>query len=147
MILFTLTVSRYLGKTFILNGKNTNQLGVIGQIFNFEGLESKVRVTDLERTLIDITVRPVYSGGTQTVQKAFEFAKDRVSIPKLLNTLSKLKHLYPYHQAIGYYLEQANYKKEDIDLLKAIPQEFNFYLTNQIVKPMFNEKWKLFIAE
>lgn len=134
-------------RIFILNGKNTNQLGVIDQTFNFEGFESKVRVTDLERTLIDITVRPIYSGGIQTVQKAFELAKERVSIPRLLHILSKLKHLYPYHQAIGYYLEQANYKKEDIELLKAIPQEFNFYLTNQIDDPLFNEKWKLFVVK
>lgn len=44
-----------------LNGGDTRQLGVIKFPFRAEGYE--VNVTDVERTLIDATVRPVYAGG------------------------------------------------------------------------------------
>lgn len=40
-------------------------------------------VTGPERTLIDITVRPFYSGGPKAVLEAYRQAKDVVSIQKL----------------------------------------------------------------
>ncbi len=43
----------------LLNGQYTNRLGVINKI-NDENSE-EYNITDIERTLIDITVRPAYS--------------------------------------------------------------------------------------
>ena len=44
----------------LLNGMHTGKLGV-EEIEGFEG--ERIHVTNVERTLIDITVRPMYSGG------------------------------------------------------------------------------------
>jgi len=57
-----------------------------------------VRVTNLERTLIDAVVRPAYSGGVFEVAKAFELAKDQVSVNAMGAMLGKLRFAYPFHQ-------------------------------------------------
>lgn len=62
--------------------------------------------------------------------KAFENAKGDVSINKLVSMLQKLDFTYPYHQAIGYYLERAGYKTSQIALLDNFPKESDFYLTH-----------------
>ncbi|MBA3814326.1 MAG: MarR family transcriptional regulator [Alphaproteobacteria bacterium] len=44
----------------------------------------KIRITDLERTLIDGLMRPTYCGGFREVLNAFSIAKDRLDIHKLI---------------------------------------------------------------
>lgn len=134
-------------RIFMVNGKNTEQLGVIDKTVVYEEMEVSIKLTDIERTLIDATVRPIYAGGTAIVQKAYELAKDRVSIPKLIATLNKLRYLYPYHQAIGYYLEKAGYDEQSIKLFEVMPKEYDFYLCNQIKNASYVDKWKLYVPK
>ncbi|MET5019919.1 hypothetical protein AAHH78_32915, partial [Burkholderia pseudomallei] len=95
-------------KIYLLKGAHTGHLGVITEPVTDEGgQEVLASLTNLERTLIDITVRPVYAGGVFEVDKAFELAKDRVSINRLVPILRKLDFAYHYHQAIRYNLERA----------------------------------------
>ena len=49
-----------------------------------EQLRRLVDLTDVERTLIDITVRPHYAGGVYQVKEAFETARERVSVGRLI---------------------------------------------------------------
>src|SRR5262249_31974059 len=72
-------------RVIFLNGKNTANLGVIEQEFDAAGGErfGRIRVTNVERTLIDITVRPVYSGGVSEVLKAFSLAREHISANRL----------------------------------------------------------------
>lgn len=84
----------------LLNGRNTGAMGV--ESIHDES-PTQTSITNLERTLIDITVRPIYSGGVYMVAQAFENAK-QVSIPRLAKYLQRLKYTYPFQQAIGYYL-------------------------------------------
>jgi predicted transcriptional regulator of viral defense system len=125
----------------LLNGMNTNNYGVE----NFFDGENTFKVTDIERTLIDIAVRPSYAGGVFEVVKAYRKAKGKnVSINKLVSMLKHLKYTYPFHQAIGFYLEKSGYSENQINLLLDIPIEYNFYLTYQILDKDYSEKWKLF---
>jgi predicted transcriptional regulator of viral defense system len=129
-------------KIYLLNGMYTGKLGVI----NLNGPEGElIFVTDVERTLIDITVRPSYSGGVFEVLKAFKFAKGKVSINKLTAMLKNLDYLYPYHQAIGFYLDRAGvYKESTINLLKKFEIEFDFYLTHQMKDMDYSKEWRLY---
>lgn len=127
-------------KIFLLNGKNTGRLGV--EEFQLNEL---IPVTNIERTLIDISVRPFYSGGVSQVLNAYKLAKDKnVSINKLTALLEKINYIYPYHQVIGFYLETAGYKESQIELLNKFEIKYNFYLTYNMIEKEYSPKWKLF---
>lgn len=132
----------------LVNGKNTNQLGVITETVHYDSeTPIRVRLTNLERTLIDITVRPIYAGGISEVQKAFLLAKDQVSINTLAALLPKIGHTYPYHQAIGFYLERAGYKSRSLDLLRRFPMNYDFYLTNEMGEIDYIKDWRLYVPK
>jgi hypothetical protein len=103
-----------------------------------------VPTTKLERTLIDITVRPAYAGGVFEVLSAFKGALDRVSIPTLVATLRRLKYVYPYHQAIGFYLQRAGHPSEQLQRLKSLGLNFDFYLAHKMPEPQYDKEWRVF---
>lgn len=129
-------------KICILYGMYTGSLGIIGS----KGPEGeKLRITNVERTLIDITVRPFYAGGVFEVLKAFKLAKDQISVNRLAVILKKIGYVYPYHQAIGFYLEKSGaYKKSSIDIFRKMDKNYDFYLTYQIQDKEYSKDWRLF---
>jgi len=125
----------------ILNGKQTGNLGVL--ISEIKGIGT-ISLTNIERTLIDIAVRPVYSGGAYEVLKAYKAPTGLASIAKIVEYLEKINHVYPYHQNIGFYLERSGFPEESVSMLHRIKREFTFYLDYRIENPKFSEKWNLF---
>jgi hypothetical protein len=89
-------------------------------------------------------VRPNYSGGIYEVLHAYEAAKDRVSVNRLMATLKKLDYTYPYHQAIGFYMEQAGYSESVLKLVEKMEIKYDFYLTYKMKEPEYSERWKLY---
>lgn len=103
------------------------------------------KVSDLERTLIDISVRPFYSGGVTQVLEAFSNAKSILNTDKLYNYYSRMNFTYPYHQVIGFYLDKAGYtEKEYQKFLHHNSPEFKFYLTYNILHKEYSTKWNLY---
>jgi hypothetical protein len=130
----------------ILNGGNTDNLGVFPR--KIADGQTEIRITDIERTLIDATVRPAYSGGVHQVLAAFHRAsKDNVSVNRLVSYLMRINYTYPYHQAIGFYMERAGFRPSQIELLDEFKIEFNFYLDYGLKNPDFNSRWRLFIPK
>src|SRR5262249_35766427 len=126
----------------LLNGKNTGRLGVT----TLEG--TRLSVTDIERTLIDIAVRPVYSGGVQEVAHAYEIAEGKFSVNRLVAYFRKLNYTYPYHQIIGYYMDRSQaYSETQLGLLSQFDMDFDFYLTHQMKEIDYVEKWRLFVPK
>ena len=136
--------TKYDGKEFwLLNGKQTGDYGVI-TLRIFDNID--IRVTDVERTLIDITVRPAYAGGVKSVLEAYRIAQPKVSVSILLSTLRSLNYVYPYHQSIGFYIEAAgNYTIEALnELLDFSPLDYDFYLDYEMKSPAYSRQWKIY---
>lgn len=132
-------------RIFNLFGKKTNNLGVI-EVSNEYG--NNIRLTNIERTLIDISVRPAYSGGIAEVLKAFILAQPEVSINRLVSYLKQINYSYPYHQVIGYYIERTGiYSNTQIELLDKIEKKYDFYLDYAVKEKEYNKKWRLFIPK
>ncbi len=134
-------------KIVLLRGKGTKDLGV--QFVEREN-NDKTRVTDIERTLIDIAVRPAYAGGVSEVLKAFRLAGEnyKVSVNKLSGYLNRMNFNYPYHQAIGFYLTHAgNYKETQIAIFKNKPRPFDFYLAYEMNNPGYDAEWEIYYPQ
>jgi hypothetical protein len=127
----------------VINGKSTGGLEV-GSV-QWAGGEL-LEVTNPERTLIDITVRPSYAGGVSQALRAFERARGKISVDTLAATLKKLDYVYPYHQAVGFYMERAGYPESQWKRLMKPGLKFDFYLAHQLAgkKKKYNPKWRLY---
>lgn len=123
-------------KLYLINGKYTDNLGV----FN----ENGVKFTNIERTLIDIAVRPEYSGGIFEVLEIYKNAQGVASVNKIYSYLKKLNHIYPYHQAVGFYLERAGYKESALKLMEKLPITYKFYLTYEMRNKSYSNRWNLY---
>ncbi|MFY7938929.1 MAG: type IV toxin-antitoxin system AbiEi family antitoxin domain-containing protein [Flavobacterium sp.] len=129
-------------KVFLLNGKYSKKSGVI-KIDSVFG--KNLPVTNLERTLIDITVRPNYSGGIVEVYNAFKSSVDKISVNKLSAILTKLDFIYPYSQSIGFLLQKVGITKESqLTLMKKKDMLFDFYLSYDMKEVNYSAEWKLF---
>jgi predicted transcriptional regulator of viral defense system len=129
-------VDKYNFEIHLLNGMNTGKLGVV--------TKKQFSVTDLERTLIDIAVRPYYSGGVFEVLKAYKRAHEDLSVSRLSTLLNKIDYIYPYHQAVGFYLEKAGYSQPQLEVFENYKRDFDFYLTYQIEEAEYSSKWRIY---
>jgi predicted transcriptional regulator of viral defense system len=128
-----------------LSGKYTANLAVV-EMAGPGG--ERLRTTNIERTLIDIAVRPFYAGGVFEVLKAYRTAADRVSTRKLVDLLGKLSHVYPYHQAIGFYMDRSEaYTEGDMEMLRSLGMDHDFYLTYKMGDVEHSDKWRLFFPK
>lgn len=128
-----------------INGMQTGNLGVV----EMEGPSGEtVAVTNLERTLIDIAVRPFYAGGVFEVLEAYRKAQGRASINRLAAMLAQLNYIYPYHQAVGFYLEKAGvFSESAVGLLRKPGMAYDFYLTHQMKEVDYSPRWRLYFPK
>lgn len=129
-------------KICLLNGKHTGQLGIVSMT---DSNGCPLRVTGLERTLIDIVVRPAYSGGVGQVLEAYRRAAEGVQVNRLIGILRKLEFAYPYQQAIGFYMERSGaYEDRRLELLERGGFDLDFYLTYGMKDKDYSARWRLF---
>jgi hypothetical protein len=88
-------------------------------------------------------VRPNYAGGVFQVMEAYRAARDRVSVGVLLTTLRKLDYRYPYHQAIGYYMERAGYTAQALARVAELEMDLDFYLAHGLPNRAYSKRWRL----
>jgi hypothetical protein len=123
----------------LLHGKNTDRVEVGTIMYGQELLP----VTKLERTLIDITVRPAYAGGVYQVLEAYRRGQPDVSTSILLATLKKLDYIYPYHQAIGFYMQRAGYAPQQYERFRSLGLNYDFYLAHDLRDLAYDPEWRL----
>ncbi len=128
-------------RILVVSGKYSGDLEVI-RMSTPEG--DHARVTKLERTLIDLVVRPSYAGGVQNVLGAFRAAQARLSISILINTLKRLDFTYPYHQAIGFLMERTGYDSQLYHQLAELGTRYDFYLAHGMKSKAYDSNWRLY---
>ena len=131
-------------RVVIISGKHTGRLEV-SQLKALDG--TLVDATKLERTLIDIAVRPEYAGGPLQVLDAYTAARGRMSLNVLIATLKKLAYAYPYHQVIGFYMQRAGYDTAKLDQLKRFGLQFDFYLAYGMRDKELDPTWRLYLPK
>ncbi|MBN1490287.1 MAG: hypothetical protein JXA69_10245 [Phycisphaerae bacterium] len=132
----------------LLNGKHTGYLGVVEREVRLHGEgKAHLRLTDVERTLIDVTVRPFYGGGIGEVLNMYRRAATIASVNRLAGMLRKLGYVYPYHQAVGFYLEAAGvYDRQTLDLFHdRFEYEFDFYLAYGMQDTVYVPRWRIHV--
>lgn len=127
-----------------LSGLNTNNLGV-EEIETAKG--EKLHVTNIERTLIDIAVRPFYSSGTSEVQRSYIKAKGKTSVDTLVSILKKINYIYPYHQVIGFYMQRAGFGDSALNLLKKLGLKYDFYLDYGMKEKDYSKEWRIYFRK
>jgi predicted transcriptional regulator of viral defense system len=136
-------------RIYLLQGAGTDRAGVQAMEADYEQTRQRIHVeaSDVERTLIDATVRPFYSGGVGEVAAAFVEAKERVSVNRIRALLTQMRMIYLCHQAIGWYLERAGFRPAQLALLQSMPMTLDFYLAHQMTKPRYIKNWRLFVPQ
>jgi len=112
----------------LLSGKDTDQLGV-QEVTGTQG--ETLELTNLERTLIDIAVRPGYAGGTENVLYSYGRAIQKISVDRLTEMIEELNYVYPYHQAIGFYLQRAGLDFKSLTSLRKLELKYDFFLNTE----------------
>lgn len=144
---YTFSYRGTLYRVHILNSKNTNKTGIIKK--HPVGFSKPVQATNLERTLLDATIRPQYSGGAVEVLKAYHAAKNSISTQKLADYLKNFDYIYPYEKSVLFYLKNTNYSNKELSIFEEIldvdpNKNIDFYLDYQLVQKKQDEKIKLF---
>ncbi len=129
------TIQNY--KLHLINGQSNNRLGVVS-------FRDRYSVTDVERTIIDSVSRPFYAGGVTQVLEAFSKAKNVMDIDKLVFYYNQMHFIYPYYQAIGFYLDKAGYDSYALAPFLKMKQVHKFYLTYNMRFTEFDPRWSLF---
>jgi hypothetical protein len=125
----------------VISGKNSGRL----EVSSMPGPQGEsLDTTKVERTLIDIAVRPTYAGGVYKVLEAYKTARQRISLPVLVATLRKLDYVYPYHQAIGFYMTKAGYEPAQYERLLKLGLNYDFYLAHGLRDVVYDRQWRLF---
>jgi predicted transcriptional regulator of viral defense system len=128
-------------RIMLLSGKDTDRLGV-KEITETQG--DMLELTNLERTLIDITVRPGYAGGTENVLYSYGRAIEKLSVGRLTEMIEELDYVYPYHQAIGFYLQRAGLDLKSLSSLRKLESKYDFFLAHGMKKTKFDSEWRIY---
>ncbi|QSR05115.1 hypothetical protein J0J33_10515 (plasmid) [Lactococcus sp. LG1267] len=145
----TVYLFRYKGvmyNVFVLNSKNTKNTGIIKK--KPVGFSKAIRVTNLERTLVDTVVRPQYSGGFSEILEAYKTACFDVDLKRINKYIKKFDYIYPYEKSILLYLKYTENQKLFNQLrnlwIDKIEDDLNFYLDYQMLQTVLDKDLNIY---
>ncbi|WEV69578.1 hypothetical protein OZX73_01410 [Bifidobacterium sp. ESL0775] len=103
---------------------------------------SEIPVSGIEKTLVECTVKPEYSGGTQEILNAFERAKGDLKVLRMMQLLHNGQFLYPYGKNILFYMDRAKYPEQQKSLVRerldSGKEKLNMYLQKDMRNKSFD---------
>ena len=129
----------------LLERSHSGGLGVTEKRFKISGRQSLMRITNIERTLLDCTIYPHYSGGIATVLDAYATAGRKLSLNKLIQYYKSLNLIYPYWQRIGLILEKQMGEKRARNWKTEFGRpRYRFYIDRPAKADwVVNERWNV----
>lgn len=118
--------------------------GVVRKEIKLKTQKVILQVTNVERTLLDATISPFYSGGILSVLDAYKQAK--LDLRRMSSIYTSLALTYPYWQRVGFFLDLSG-KTELADKWYKFfgKAEIDFYLDHRYNKTWnFDERWRIF---
>jgi hypothetical protein len=117
-------------------------------VTKFTGRQGEpLELTNVDRTLIDIAVRFSYAGGAKNVAKAYRNAHSQTSVSRLTKMLGELGYVYPYHQTLGFYLQDAGHPVSTLEPLRDLGLHFDFCLEYGMTHTRFDSTWRVHYPE
>jgi hypothetical protein len=105
-------------------------------------------LSSIERTLIDLTVRPAYGGGSVTILEIYKKAIPAFTIGNIFKLLDRLSYKYPYHQSVGFYLSLAGYNnQQELNKLKKMGMDYTFYLDYEMTDTIYSDEWNVYFPK
>jgi len=133
------------GAVAILDRERGTDFGVVTIRGRHPLYPAGMRVSGLERALIDAVVAPQYNGGIANVLSYFQAAKRRVRTERLLDIYQDLQFVYPYAQSIGFLLERAGMPGRAAALREAHPPQQKFFLDHDARSTwVYDKRWMLY---
>lgn len=95
-----------------------------------------MRTADLERTLVDIAVRPAYCQNIALVLEAYRRAATKADGAHILEMLDDQNYLYRYAQSIGFLMQRSD---DRLRTLSAAHIQPAFYIAHGIKSAAYEE--------
>lgn len=77
-----------------------------------------VPISSIEKTLIECTIKPNYSGGVGEVLNAFRRARGTLKVLRMMQLLKDGHYLFPYEKNILFYMDRAGYSQQQKTLVR-----------------------------
>lgn len=105
-----------------------------------------IRVTDIERTLLDGLLNPEFSGGLDKVLRAWAGSRDMLDLPRLVD-YTNLFDIGVLRQRVGFIVDQLAIHHPDIEAWRARAHRggSSKLLGSAPYSPTYSERWNLSI--
>lgn len=107
--------------------------------------QEKIRISDLEKTIIDALARPELCGGVSEVAKGIWLVKDRINFPRLINYCKKIK-VKAAAKRLGFILQELNLGDDTaLKLQDYVKRSLSYVLLDPVLKKQgkYLKKWRL----
>jgi predicted transcriptional regulator of viral defense system len=122
--------------------------GVVSSKDSSGFLPSSARIAGVERALIDAVMCPQYNGGVSSIPDYLKHARGKIDIGKLIRIYRELDFVYPYFQAIGFFLERTGMAEMAGALRAEFTPENKFYIDHSAKASWkYDDRWLIYYPE
>ena len=120
----------------IASPKHTDNVGVV--------THNGYRMSSINRALVELIINIQYVSSFDNLIEIFKPIKEMLNIDSILNILDKYDLIYPYHQAVGFTLNQLGFDISELKSFSDKISEFNFYVERGKEHYIYNSYWKMY---